>query len=104
VSELLVGKRENQMNSIETRCRVYDPGAVNTMGWAFDKAFAGLSEESKRQPNMRRNLALCIIRLFDGGEHAPLRLSRMALALSTTIIDSDGKCFSNRALARSNLY
>lgn len=53
------------------------------MGRAFDKAFKGLSEESKRQPNMHRDLALCIIRLFDEGEIKPLRLSRMALAMVT---------------------
>jgi hypothetical protein len=53
------------------------------MGWAFDKAFEGLSEGSKQRPNMRRNLALCVIRFFDEGESNPLQLSRMALAINT---------------------
>lgn len=73
------------MNSTDTRCRVYGPEAIETMGWSFDKALAGLSRESKRQPTMRRDLALCIIRLFDEGENKPLRLSRNALAEVTDI-------------------
>jgi hypothetical protein len=61
-------------------CRVYDSIAINTMGWAFDKAFEDLSEGTKRRPNMQRDLALCVIRFFNEGESNPLQLSRMALA------------------------
>jgi len=48
------------MNSTDTRCRVYGPEAIETMGWAFDKALESLSQESKQQPNMCRDLALCM--------------------------------------------
>jgi len=88
------------MNSTDGRSRVYGPEALNTMGWAFDKAFEGLSQESKRQPNMRRNLAVCIIRLFDEGEVNPLCLSRMALAVVTV---SDRKRVSNGDIAYSTI-
>jgi hypothetical protein len=54
--------------------------AINTMGWAFDKAFEQLSEGSKHRPNLQRNLALSVIRFFDEGESNPLQISRMALA------------------------
>jgi cytochrome P450 len=64
---------------------------------AFDKAFEGLSQESKRQPNVRRDLALCIIRLFDEGESRPLRLSRMALATATIVTASDESVSSMEA-------
>lgn len=87
------------MNSTDTRCRVYDPGAIDAMGWAFDNAFEGLSEESKRRRNMGRNLALCIIRFFDEGENNPLRLSRMALAINSF---SNRKRVSNEGIACSN--
>jgi hypothetical protein len=50
------------------------------MGYAFDQAFSGLSWQSRQQPYIRRDLALCIFRLFDGGERAPMRLARLALA------------------------
>jgi hypothetical protein len=92
----------NQVSSTDTRCRVYDPEAINTMAWAFDKAYEGLSEQSKRQPKMRQELALCIMRLFDEGERRPLRLSRMALTIATIVTGSDGQRVSNRAIARSN--
>lgn len=51
------------------------------MGWAFDKAIRGLSEESKADPNIHRNLARCILRLFDEGERARLDLSIIALSI-----------------------
>ena len=69
------------MNSAEPRCRVYDPDALNTMGRAFDKAVEGLSQRSEADPNIRGNLARCIIRLFDEGERAPLDLSIIALSI-----------------------
>jgi hypothetical protein len=72
------------------------------MGWAFDKAFEGLSEEAKRQPNIRQDLAICIMRLFDKGENRPLRLSRMALFITTIVTGSGEKRGPNRAIARSN--
>jgi hypothetical protein len=78
--------------------RVYDSRAINTMGWAFDKAFEDLSEGSKRRPNVRRNLALCVIRLFDEGESNPLQLSRMALAINAF---SDRKQANNGGIACS---
>lgn len=61
-------------------CRSYDPAAIHTMGYAFDEAFSGLSRQFRQQPNMRRDLALCIFRLFDEGERTPPRLARLALA------------------------
>jgi hypothetical protein len=74
---------EYQMHSKATR--VYDPAAINTMGWAFNIAYESLSEEAKGQPNIRRHLALCIIRLFDEGKRAPQDLSNIALS----IVDED---------------
>src|SRR5688572_2861204 len=87
------------MHSPDTRCRVYDSRAIDTMGWAFDKAFEALSEGSKQRPHMRRNLALCVIRFFDEGESNPLQLSRMAVAISTF---SDRKRTNNKGIACSN--
>lgn len=72
------------MLSTERRCRVYDPEALNMMGRAFDKAVKGLSEQSKTKPHIRRNLALCIFRLFDEGENNSLCISRLALAIVTS--------------------
>jgi hypothetical protein len=88
------------MHSINTRCRVYDPEAVNTMGWAVNQAFEGLSEESKRKPYIHRDLALCILRLYDEGEHKRLRLSKMALANITIVAASARKHVSNEGIAR----
>ena len=56
------------MNYAEPRSRVYDPAAFAMMGRAFDKAVKGLSPEAKADPNIRRNLARCIRRVFDEGE------------------------------------
>jgi hypothetical protein len=50
----------------EMQCRVYDSKTIETMGWAFDKAFEDLSEGSKHRPSVQRNLALSIIRFFMG--------------------------------------
>jgi hypothetical protein len=75
--------------------RVYDSMAINTMGWAFDKAFEKLSEGTKRRPNMQRDLALCVIRFFDEGESNPLRLSKMALAINAF---SDRKQANNEGM------
>ena len=85
------------MNSTDRCRRVYGFEAMNTMEWAFNHAFEGLSEESKRQPNVRRDLALCIIRLFDQGESRPLRLSKMALATATIVTASDESVSSMEA-------
>jgi hypothetical protein len=85
------------MNSTDTCHRVYGSEAMNTMEWAFNHAFEGLSEESKRQPNVRRDLALCVIRLFDQGESRPLRLSKMALATATIVTASDESVSSMEA-------
>ena len=73
------------MNSAVGRCRVYDPEALTTIGRAFDKAVRGLSEQSSRDPNIRRNLARCIIRLFDEGENNFLCISRLALVIVTSL-------------------
>ena len=75
------------MNHAEPRCRVYDPDALSRMGRAFDKAVRGLPPLSNADPNIRRNLARCIIRLFDEGERAPLYLSILALS----IVAGDGR-------------
>jgi hypothetical protein len=69
------------MNYADTRCRIYDPDAISTMGRAFDKAVRDLSQQAKADPNIRRNVARCIIRLFDEGERAPLHLSIIALSI-----------------------
>ena len=60
------------MNYAEPRCRVYDPDALTMMRRAFDKAIKGLSPEAKADPNIRRNLARCMLRVFDEGERARL--------------------------------
>ena len=86
------------MNSAEPRCRVYDPDALNTMGRAFDKAVEGLSQRSEADPNIRGNLARCILRLFDEGERAPLDLSIIALS----IIVGDGRPASTERIAPFN--
>jgi hypothetical protein len=75
------------MNHAEPRCRVYDPDALSRMGRAFDKAVRCLPPLSNADPNIRRNLARCIIRLFDEGERAPLYLSIIALS----IVVGDGR-------------
>jgi hypothetical protein len=60
------------MNYAKPRSRVYDPEAMTMMGRAFDKAVKGLSPEAKADPNICRNLARCILRVFDEGETARL--------------------------------
>jgi hypothetical protein len=72
------------MNSAVGRCRVYDPEAINMMGQAFDRTVRCLSEQSKTNLHIRRNLALCIIRLFDEGESNSLCISKLALAIVTS--------------------
>jgi hypothetical protein len=69
------------MNYAEPRCRVYDPDALDRMGRAFDKAVKGLSPEAKADPNIRQNLARCILRLFDECERSPLHLAIIALSI-----------------------
>jgi len=69
------------MNYAEPRCRVYDPEALQIMGRAFDKAFSGLSPQSKADPNIRQSLASCILRLFDEGERSRLNLAIIALSI-----------------------
>jgi len=60
------------MNYAEPRGRVWDAAAITMMGRAFDKAFKGLSPEAKADPTIRRNLARCMLRVFDQGETARL--------------------------------
>jgi hypothetical protein len=60
------------MNYAEPRCRVYDSDAFTMMGRAFDKAVKGLPPEAKADPDIRRNLAGCMLRVFDDGETARL--------------------------------
>jgi hypothetical protein len=67
-----IGHRENPMYYAEPRCRVYDSDAFTMMGRAFDKAVKGLPPEAKADPNIRRNLARCILQVFDEGETAGL--------------------------------
>jgi hypothetical protein len=69
------------MNYAEPRCRVYDSDAFTMMGRAFDKAVKGLPPEAKADPDIRRNLARCIIRLFDEGERSFLHLAIIALSI-----------------------
>src|SRR5688572_11724535 len=69
------------MSYAGTRCRVYETEAIYTMARAFDKAVKNLAEQSKTDPNIRRQLAACIMRLFDEGERAPLHLSLIALSI-----------------------
>jgi hypothetical protein len=70
------------MNYVEPRCRVYDPDALTMMGRVFDKAVKGLSPEANADPNIRQNLARCILRLFDEGERSPLNLAVIALSIA----------------------
>jgi hypothetical protein len=60
------------MDYVERHCRVYDPDTLAMMGRAFDKAAKGLSLEANADPNIRRNLARCMLRVFDEGENARL--------------------------------
>jgi hypothetical protein len=69
------------MNYAVPRCRVYDPDAISTMGRAFEKAVKNLSQQAKADSNIRRNIARCIIRLFDEGERAPSHLCIIALSI-----------------------
>lgn len=86
------------MRSIALRSGVYDPAALHTLGYAFDKAFAGLPLQSRQKPQMREKLARSIFRLFDEGETKPLRLSRIALAIVT---NSNRWHVSNRGTANT---
>jgi hypothetical protein len=65
-----------------TRRRVYDPAAIDIIGWACDDAFEQLSAECKKRPSTHLKLALCIAQFFDEGESNPLQLSRMAVAVN----------------------
>jgi hypothetical protein len=60
------------MNYAKPRSRVYNPEAMTMMWRAFDKAVKGLSPEAKADPNIRRNLARCMLRVFDQDETARL--------------------------------
>lgn len=86
------------MNSAKPRCRVYDPDALTMMRQAFDKAVNGLSQQSEADPNIRGDLARCIIRLFDEGERVPWDLSIIALS----IIVGDGRPPSQEGIAPVN--
>lgn len=68
------------MYSAATGCRSYDPAAISNMAWAFEKALASLSLQSRQQPHIQLDLAVCIFRLFNEGETTPSRLARLALA------------------------
>jgi hypothetical protein len=69
------------MNYAERHGGFYDPGALNIVGGAFDKAVKGLSPEAKADPSIRQSLARCIIRLFDEGERSSLHLAIIALSI-----------------------
>ena len=68
------------MHPAPSACRTYDPAAMNILGWAFEAALSNLSLQSRQDPTVRRDLAICVFRLFDEGETQPLRLSRLAIA------------------------
>ena len=77
-----IGQHQGEsMSYAGTRFGVYEPEAIKTMGRAFDTALKSLSDPSKTDPNTRRQLAACIMRLFDEGERAPLHLSLIALSV-----------------------
>ena len=69
------------MSCAGMRYRIYEPEAIKAMGRGFDMALKSLSDQSKTDPNTRRQLAACIMRLFDEGERAPLHLSLLALSI-----------------------
>lgn len=59
--------------------RVYPPELVTAMSTAFDNVCRCVSAKIHRDPDLRRHLALIILRHVDEGERDPQRLSELAL-------------------------
>lgn len=59
--------------------RVYSPDIVAAMFTAFDNVCRSVSPKINGDPDVRRHLALIILRHVDDGEHDPGRLSELAL-------------------------
>jgi hypothetical protein len=62
---------------VETQ-RVYTPETVAVMTAAFDEACQLLPRVINGNDDVRRQLALIILRHIDRGEHDPIRLSEIA--------------------------
>ena len=58
--------------------RVYPPETLTVMAAAFDQACQSLPKAVNGNDDVRRQLALVILRHVDQGEHDPIRLSEMA--------------------------
>jgi hypothetical protein len=58
--------------------RAYDPATIAVMGAAFDKACHSLAKLIDGNDDLRRTLALAILRNVDQGEHDPVRISELA--------------------------
>jgi hypothetical protein len=59
--------------------RVYPPELVTAMSAAFDTVCRSVSAKIHSDPDVRRHLALIILRHVDEGERDPQRLSELAL-------------------------
>lgn len=59
--------------------RVYPPELVTVMSTAFDNVCRSVSTKVNGDPDVRRHLALIILRHVDDGERDPHRLSELAL-------------------------
>ena len=58
--------------------RVYPPETLTVMAAAFDQACQSLPGAVNGNDDVRRQLALIILRHVDRGEHDPIRLSEIA--------------------------
>ena len=67
------------MMSLAGTDRVYPPEVVAAMTAAFDNVCRSVSAQISGNDDVRRRLALIILRNVDQGEHDPLRLAELAL-------------------------
>jgi hypothetical protein len=65
------------LHLVETQ-RVYPPETVTVMTAAFDQACQSLPRAVNGNDDVRRKLALIILRHVDRGEHDPARLCELA--------------------------
>ena len=66
------------MLDIAASDRVYPPEIVVAMSAAFDDVCRSISDRINRDAEVRRRLALIILRKVDEGEHDPMRLAHLA--------------------------
>jgi hypothetical protein len=66
------------MLHLVTTNRTYDPETIAAMTAAFDKVCQSVSTRINGHDDVRRRLALIILRHVDQGERHPARLSQLA--------------------------